>query len=80
MVFFYGYFTEKLNDPEIMITGSIVIMCCSEAEVKYVTGYLTQANIRCTEFDEHYSGNQISKCHRLTFEECDVKLFMLVFT
>lgn len=43
------------------MTGSIVIMCANKMDVKHVTGSLTQANIKCIEFDDQYSGNQMSK-------------------
>lgn len=43
------------------MTGSIVIVCANEAEVKYVTGHLTQENVKCTDFDKYFSMNQMSK-------------------
>lgn len=36
-------------------------MCANQADVKFVTGHLTQANIKCIDLDDQYSGNQMSK-------------------
>lgn len=43
------------------LVGSVVIICTTKMEVKHVTGRLTQANIKCIEFDDQFSGNQMSK-------------------
>lgn len=43
------------------LTGSIVIVCANEDDVKMASGHLTQANIKCSQFDSLFSGNQMSK-------------------
>lgn len=53
--------SEKLREPGSLMTGSIIIMCANMADVEYVTGRLTQANIKCTDFDSYFSLNQMSK-------------------
>ncbi|XP_055299568.1 uncharacterized protein LOC129567060 isoform X2 [Sitodiplosis mosellana] len=50
---------EKLLDQHGIMTGSIVIVCSNLSEVKYVTGSLTQANIKCKDFDNTFSLNQL---------------------
>lgn len=52
---------DKLKKNKL--AGSIVIVCASKADVKHVSGSLTQANIKCIELDEQYSRNQMSKCY-----------------
>lgn len=54
------YFTI-LESLKYRLNGSIVIMCANRNDVKFVSGHLTQANIKCTELAEQYSGNQTSK-------------------
>lgn len=54
------FLIDKLKHADSNLTGSIVIMCATTAETKIVTGHLTQANIRCTDFDTLFSSNQMS--------------------
>lgn len=68
---FYFIFIEKL---QYRLNGSIVIMCATRADVKFVSGHLTQANIKCIELDDQYSGNQMSKLDASNFFSFLLKL------
>ncbi|XP_031623585.1 uncharacterized protein LOC116340951 isoform X2 [Contarinia nasturtii] len=50
---------DKLQDPHSKMYGSIVIVCTNIQDVKYVSGCLTQSNIKCTDFDSFFSLNQL---------------------
>lgn len=58
MLHSFTLFAEKL---QYRLSGSVVIMCANEGDVKFVSGHLTQANIKCIGLDNQYSRNQISK-------------------
>lgn len=55
-----GDLIGKLRNESNNVTGSIVIICANKDDAKYVTGHLTQANIKCIEFDTLFSRNQMS--------------------